>query len=301
MTKAETTPASTTAAPGRPALPIAPVRRAPSGLRSDVRATYIVCHREAIRWFKDRRRLVAGLIQPLLWLFVLGTGLSQIVSSGSQGLDFRTFLFPGILATTVMFTAVFAGVSVVWDREFGFLREMLVAPIRRSSILAGKCLGGAVVATSQAIVVLALAGLCGVPYSPVLMLELVAILFLTSTVLTAIGLMIGAKVANVQSVMPIMQAVITPMMFLSGALYPTAGLPSWLSIGTKLNPVTYAVHPMRHAVFSHLDLPPSVAAIVDTPLTWNGWPVPVALQIGLLAVIGLLVFAIGVRRFSQVD
>ena len=209
------------------------------------------------------------MVQPLLWLFVLGTGLSRVVEPGTQGLDFRTFLFPGVLATSVMFTAVFSGVSVVWDREFGFLREMLVAPISRTSIMAGKCLGGGIVATAQALVLVALAGLAGVPYNPVMLLELIAILFLASLSITAFGLLLGAKVANIQSVMPVIQTVITPMMFLSGALYPTAGLPAWLAVATKLNPLTYAVQPMRHVVFAHLDLSP--AAVRPSTPGSPGW------------------------------
>ena len=289
-----------------PQTPIAEVVRPPSGLASDIRAARIVCHRELLRWVKDRRRLLAGLVQPLLWLFVLGTGLSRVVSvgpaSGSSGnVDFRTFLFPGVLATSVMFTAVFSGVSVVWDREFGFLREMLVAPIRRTSILAGKCLGGAIVATAQAVVILALAGLAGVPYSPVLLLELLAVLFLASMSITAFGLLLGARVSNIQSVMPVIQTVITPMMFLSGALYPTSGLPTWLALATKVNPVTYAVHPMRHVVFSHLELSPAAARLLDTHLTWNGWVVPVLLQLVILVVLGLVAFSVAVQRFSKTD
>src|SRR3954454_5641181 len=209
-----------------PVLAPAPVQRPPSGIVSDLRAARIVCHRELLRWVKDRRRLLAGLVHPLLWLFVLGTGLSRVVAVGTEGVDFRTFLCPGVLATSVMFTAVFSGVSVVWDREFGFLREMLVAPIRRTSILAGKCLGGAIVSTVQAVVILALAGLAGVPYDPILMIELLAVLFLASLSITAFGLLLGARVANIQSVMPMIQMVITPMMFLSGALYPTSGVPT---------------------------------------------------------------------------
>jgi daunorubicin resistance ABC transporter membrane protein len=282
-------------------LPVEAIRRPPSGLAADLRAARIVCHRELLRWVKDRRRLAAGLVQPLLWLFVLGTGLSRVVSVGQEDIDFRTFLFPGVLATSVMFTAVFAGVSVVWDREFGFLREMLVAPIRRSSIMAGKCLGGAIVATAQAVVILALAGLCGIPYSPVLMLELLAVLFLASMAITAFGLLLGARVANIQSVMPVIQTVITPMMFLSGALYPTSGLPTWLALATKINPVTYAVNPMRHVVFSHLDLTPAAAAVLDPQLTWNGWPVPFALQLVVLTGLGLVTFAVAVKRFSKTD
>jgi ABC-2 type transport system permease protein len=282
-------------------LTVEAIRRPPSGLAADVRAARIVCHRELLRWVKDRRRLAAGLVQPLLWLFVLGTGLSQVVAVGPDDVDFRTFLFPGVLATSVMFTAVFSGVSVVWDREFGFLREMLVAPIRRSSIMAGKCFGGAIVATVQAVVILALAGLCGIPYSPVLMIELLAVLFLAALAITAFGLLLGARVANIQSVMPVIQTVVTPMMFLSGALYPTAGLPAWLAFATKINPVTYAVNPMRHVVFSHLDLSPEAARLLDPQLTWGGWAVPFALQLVVLAGLGLLTFAVAVKRFSKTD
>ena len=288
-------------APAPPSLPVAPIRRAPTGLASELRAIKIVCHRELLRWIKDRRRLIAGLIQPLLWLFVLGTGLSRVVSRGSQGVDFRTFLFPGVLGTAVMFTAVFSGVSVVWDREFGFLREMLVAPISRTSIMAGKCLGGAIVATAQAVIILLLAGLAHVPYDPVLMLKLLAVLFLASLAITAFGLLLGARVSNIQSVMPVIQTVVTPMMFLSGSLYPTSGLPAWLAVATKLNPVTYAVHPMRHIVFSALDLPSAATRLLDHPLTWNGWPVPVGLQLAVLAAVGALAFAVAVSRFSKTD
>lgn len=285
----------------RPPAEVSEVQRPPSGLSADLRAARIVCHRELLRWIKDRRRLLAGLVQPLLWLFVLGTGLSRVVAAGSGTVSFRTFLFPGVLATSVMFTAVFSGVSVVWDREFGFLREMLVAPIRRTSIMAGKCLGGAIVSTAQAVVILALAGFAGVPYSPVLMAELLVILFLASLSITAFGLLLGARVANIQSVMPVIQMVITPMMFLSGALYPTSGLPTWLALATKINPVTYAVAPMRHVVFSRLNLSPAALHQLSPSLTWNGWAVPFALQLVILMVLGLITFAIAVQRFSKTD
>lgn len=287
--------------PSRPALPVAPVSRPPVGLVADLRAVRIVCHRELLRWVEDRGRLLAGMIQPLLWLFVLGTGLSRVVSAGAKGVDFRTFLFPGVLATSVLFTAVFSGVSVVWDREFGFLREMLVAPIRRSSIMLGKCLGGAIVATTQAVVLLALGGLAGVPYSPVLMLEMLGILFLASLSITAFGLLLAARVSNVQTLMPIIQTVITPMMFMSGALYPVSGLPTWLVVATKVNPLTYAVQPMRHVVFGHLNLSPAAMKVLSPDITWNGWAVPVLLQLLVLAALGAGVLAVAVRRFSKTD
>jgi daunorubicin resistance ABC transporter membrane protein len=277
------------------------VTTSPAGLGADVRAIRVVCHRELLRWQKDRGRLLAGLIQPLLFLFVLGTGISRVASSATGDVDYRTFLFPGVLATSVLFTAVFSGVSVVWDREFGFLREMLVAPIRRSSILLGKCLGGALVATAQGVVVLALAGLCGVPYAPTLLVALLVLLFLVSAAVTAFGLLLAARIRNMQTLMPIIQTVITPMMFLSGALYPLAGLPTWLRVATKLNPLTYAVQPMRHVVFDHLELSDATRRAVDPGVTWWGWQVPVWLQVTMLVGLGCAILAVAVVRFSRTD
>src|ERR671910_1904958 len=136
-----------------------------------------------IRFGRDRSRIVSSLVQPVLFLFVLGTGLSSLIASNGD-VDFRTFLYPGVLATSVLFTAAFAGISLVWDREFGFLREMMVAPISRGSIIWGKCLGGAIVATLQSLVLLALLGTVGIPYSPVLIAELIGCLFLGALLLT---------------------------------------------------------------------------------------------------------------------
>ena len=141
-----------------------PVALAPAGPAHTLRAVKVVWQREMIRFGRDRSRLISGLAQPLLLLFVLGTGLSGLVRASTGGVDFTTFLFPGIVATSTLFTAIFAGISIVWDREFGFLREMLVAPVPRTAILLGKCFGGATVATLQAGILLALAGLVGVPY-----------------------------------------------------------------------------------------------------------------------------------------
>src|SRR5215218_8072794 len=152
-----------------------------------------------IRFSRDRTRVLAGMVQPLLFLFVLGGGLGSLVAKSTGGLDFRTFLFPGVLAMSVLFTAAFSGISMVWDREFGFLREMLVAPVSTTSILFGKCLGGASVATIQSVVVLVLAGLVGVPYDPLMMLEVLVLLFLMSFMITALGLLLSARVKQVQS------------------------------------------------------------------------------------------------------
>jgi ABC-2 type transport system permease protein len=282
--------------------PIVPVRLASSGPRHTLRAVKVVWQREMIRFFRDRGRVVSGLAQPLLLLFVLGTGLSGLFEAGTGGVEFTTFLYPGILATSTLFTAIFAGISIVWDREFGFLREMLVAPVPRTAIMVGKCLGGATVATAQAGILLALAGLVDVPYDPVMMVTLVALLFLTAMSITAFGLMISARIKRFQAVMPITQLVLTPMMFLSGSMFPLSeDLPGWLAFLTRINPLTYAVQPMRHVVFDHLDLDPATRATLDPGITWFGWPVPVWLQVLLVAVLGLVMLAVAAVQFRRPD
>ncbi len=245
-------------------------------LRSDLRAVSIVWRREMIRFRRDRLRAVTSLIQPLLFLLVLGTGLSSLAGhSLPSGVNFKTFIFPGVLAMSVLFTAVFSAASIVWDREFGFLREMLVAPVSRAAIVIGKCLGGATIATFQGIVMLALAGLAGVPYNPVLFAILIGELLLLSFTITAFGVMMAARITQFQAFMALTQMLVMPLFFLSGALYPLSGLPGWLSVLTRIDPLTYVVGPMRHAVFSHLSLNPVVASRLSPSITWLGWPVPV--------------------------
>jgi ABC-2 type transport system permease protein len=280
---------------------VAPVRGPASGVLHQARAALVVWERELIRFGRDRARIVSTLAQPVLFLFVLGTGLSSLVATGTGGIDFRTFLFPGVLAMSALFTAVFSGISMVWDREVGFLREMLVAPVSTSSILLGKCLGGATMATLQGAVILVLAGLVGVPYDPGMMLTLVGLLFLLSVLMTAMGLVLAARVRQIQTAMPMVQLTIMPMMFLSGALFPLAGLPTWLSVVVRLNPLTYAVEPMRAVVFDHLHVPPAARAALDPGITWGGWHVPVAVQVLLVAVLGIALLGVAVLRFARTD
>jgi ABC-2 type transport system permease protein len=281
----------TTQSPLRPG-PIAEVQLAAGGIGHELRAASVVWRREMMRFVQDRARIVAMLLQPLLFLFVMGTGLGSVIST-SDAVDFRTFLFPGVLAMSVLFMAVFAGISLVWDREFGFLREMLVAPISKAAIIVGKVAGGATTATLQACIVLILGVFVGVEYSVGLVLILLISLFLGASMLTALGVVLSARIKTIQAAMPMTQMLIMPMMFLSGALFPLANLPTWLSVLTKLNPLTYAVQPMRAAVFDRLGLSESVRAQLDPAITWWGWEVPRYVQLGLvgLVTVGLVVFA----------
>jgi ABC-2 type transport system permease protein len=269
-------------------------------LRADLRAVSIVWRRELIRFRSDRLRAITALVQPVLFLFVLGTGLSRLASRGMPpGVDFRTFIYPGVLAMSVLFTAIFSAASVVWDREFGFLREMLVAPVRRWAIVIGKCLGGATVATFQGIVFLALAGVAHVPYDPVLLLTLVGELLLLSFTLTAFGVMMAARIKQIQAFMALTQMFVMPLFFLSGALYPLSGLPGWLTVLTRVDPLTYIVDPMRQAVFGHLTLTPLALRSLSPGVTWNGYEVPLALSLAIVAAMGLAMLAIAIAEFGK--
>jgi ABC-2 type transport system permease protein len=269
-------------------------------LRSDMRAVSIVWQRELIRFRRDRLRAVTSLIQPLLFLLVLGTGLSSLAKgSMPPGVSFKAFIYPGVLAMSVMFTAIFSAASIVWDREFGFLREMLVAPVSRSAIVIGKIFGGATIATFQGIIMLALAGLADVPYNPVLLLTLAGELFLLAFTLTSFGVMMAARITQFQAFMALTQMLVMPLFFLSGALYPLAGLPAWLSVLTRIDPLTYVVGPMRHAVFTHLDISEEALHAMSPGITWGGWVVPIGLSLGIVAIMGLVMMCVAIVTFSK--
>jgi ABC-2 type transport system permease protein len=272
------------------------------GLRQDLRAISIVWRRELIRFRSDRLRAVTQLVQPLLFLFVLGAGLSSLARRGMPaGVDFRTFIYPGVLSMSVLFTAIFSAASIVWDREFGFLREMLVAPVSRAALVIGKCLGGATVATSQGIVILALAWFAHVPYDPVLFLTVIGELLLLSFTLTAFGVMMAARIKQIQAFMALTQMLVMPLFFLSGALYPLNGLPAWLTVLTRFDPLTYIVDPMRHAVFSHLSLPARAFDVLSPGVTWFGWEVPIGVSLGIVAVMGMALLGVAIAEFQRTE
>jgi ABC-2 type transport system permease protein len=279
---------------------IAQVRVARRSVRHDVRAVKIVLHRELLRFRDDRTRMVAQLVQPVLWLLVMGTGLSSLVSGGG-GVDLKTFMFPGVIAMSVMFTAMFSAASIVWDREFGFLREMLVAPVSRSAIVIGKVLGGAVVATFQGVVILALAGLAGVPYNPVMILLLIAVMFVGAFTISAFGVMLAARIKKMQSFFGIMQMAMMPMMFLSGALFPLTSLPGWLAFLCRVNPLTYAVDPLRHVVFAHISASPAMLHRFNPGVTWFGWRVPPGVEIVLVVLLGVALLGVAIAQFRRTD
>ncbi len=269
--------------------------------RSEVRAARAIWWRELIRFADDRVRIVTALVQPVLFLFVLAPGLQSLSAASTEGVDLTTFMFPGVLCMAIWFSGMISAASLVMDRELGFLREMLVAPIQRSSIILGKCLGGTTTAMVQGVILLALAGLADVPYDPVLLLGVVGLQLLIAFSVTAVGLMVATSVRRAQTFNSVMQALVFPTVFLSGALYPVSGLPTWLGLVNRVNPLTYAVDPLRRLVFDRLDISEAARDRLAPGVTWWGWPVPVLLEVLIVLALGVGMLSVAIRRLTRAE
>ena len=233
---------------------------------------YITWLRDIKRFYRDRIRLVGAFAQPLIYLALLGTGLQAAFTSfGSGDTKYVTFMYPGIVCMTVLFTAMFSAISIIWDREFGFLKEMLVAPIPRSSVAIGKVLGGGSTALMQGFILLLFMPLVGIPYNLEKIGMMIVVMFLLAISLTAFGVAFAARMKSMEAFPIIMNFILLPMFFLSGALFPLQDLPGWMQFLTKINPMTYAVDAMRGvalkgisitstAEFSLPEVPASLAA-----------------------------------------
>ncbi|HKY67167.1 MAG TPA: ABC transporter permease [Acidimicrobiales bacterium] len=269
--------------------------------RSEARAVRTVWRRDLIRFANEPMGIVAWLIQPLLFLFVLGPGLNTLSGASTDGVDLTTFMFAGVLCMALVYSAIFSAASLVWDRELGFLRELMIAPVRRSSIVVGKCLGGATIAASQGVVVLALAGLVDVPYDPVLLLGLFGLVVLIAFTITAFGVMVAVSIKQARTFTSVVQMLVIPMIFLSGALYPVSDLPTWLGVLNRLNPLTYAVDPMRRLVFDRIDVSEASRQTLAPGVTWWGWSVPAVVEMGIVLLLGLVMLGVAIRRFSRTE
>jgi ABC-2 type transport system permease protein len=269
--------------------------------RSTRRAVRVIWRRDLIRFVDDPTRIAAWLIQPLLFLFVMGTGLQTLSDQSTHGVKLTTFIFPGVVAMALIYSAMFSAASLVWDRELGFLRELMIAPIRRSSIILGKCLGGATIAASQGVVVLLLAGLVDVPYDAAMLLGMFGLELLVAFTVTAFGVFVATTIKQAQTFTNVMQMLVIPMIFTSGALYPISGLPTWLGLLSRLNPLTYAVDPMRRLVFDHLDVSSGAIGTLAPGVTWWGWHVPVGVEVLMLLVMGGALIAVSVFKFTRTE
>lgn len=234
-------------------------------LFTELRGIYIIWLRELIRWWRSRVRIISSLAIPFMWLVVLGTGLSSTLRPVGVGLagstaghfNYQIFIFPGIIAQTIIFSSIFGALSIVYDREFGFFKEIFVAPISRASIVLGKTLGSATVSTFQASMVFLLTPLIGIKINFLMFFALLPFMFLLAYTLAAIGVAVAARMKSTENFQFVIQFLIFPMFFLGGTLFPLKGIPLWMDIFSKVNPVTYGVDMLRKIVFVFQNVPPA--------------------------------------------
>lgn len=257
-----------------------------------LRGVYTIWYRDVLRFWHDRMRLIGAITFPLLFLFVFGSGLSARMGVLGPGIDFTKFIFPGIIGMTVLMSSFMSGVSVVWDREFGFLKEVLVAPISRAAVTAGKALGSATVALLQGIVILLFAPLIGVSLSVGTVLALLPLMFLLAVSLGSLGVLLATRIRSMEAFQATMQMLMFPMVFLSGAFFPVQGLPVWMNVLVKINPATYGITPIRQLILRDApDVSYSLNLFGHTLSIWN--------EVAILAAFGAVVILLAVWSFGN--
>jgi ABC-2 type transport system permease protein len=206
---------------------------------------YILWLREVKKYLRSRAQIIASLGQPLMYLLALGFGLGPVFARSGQG-NYVQFIAPGIMSMSILFTSIFSGVGLLWDRQFGFLKETLVAPVPRLQIMAGRTLGGATIAMLQGILVFAICLIAGFrPQNWGAIPGALLFMALTAIVFAALGTMIGSMLKDMQGFQLTMNFLVMPTFFLSGALYPLENLPSGLAIATRIDPLSYGIDGLR--------------------------------------------------------
>lgn len=228
---------------------------------------YILWLRQLKRYFRSKSRIIGSLGQPLLFLIALGFGLGPVFQKAGQG-NYFEFLAPGIISMSILFTAVFSGIEIIWDRQFGFLKETLVAPISRSQIMIGRTLGGATVAIFQGLIVFILSIVLGFRIETwSLIPQMLIFMILIALLFTALGTAIASVLEDMQGFQLIMNFLIMPFFFLSGALFPLSGVPRALQIVASIDPLSYGVDGLRGAIIGQFHYGLSIDLLVLTAVT----------------------------------
>lgn len=209
------------------------------------RGIWVVSYRELLRFIQERSRLISSFGMPLIFLVVFGAGFGRMIGTVVPGVDYIQFMYPGILAMTVLMNSLMSGISIVWDREFGFLKEILVSPLDRRSILLGKATGSALVAIMQGGIMLVLAPFLGVSVTVLMVLKLIPIIFAVSISISSLGLLVASRMKSQQGFQMVIQLLIMPLIFLAGVFYPVNNVPVVMEVISKINPLTYGVDAIR--------------------------------------------------------
>jgi ABC-2 type transport system permease protein len=247
-----------------------------------VSAVYILWLRELKRYSRSRAQIIGSLGQPILYLLTFGFGFGAVFQRAGLGSSLQ-FIAPGVVGMSVLFASIFSGIGLLWDRQFGFLKETLVAPVPRLFIMIGRTLGGATIAMIQGTMVLIVCLIAGFRPATLAMLP-VALLFmaLICIVFAALGTTIGSALQSMQAFPIIMNFLVLPMFFLSGALFPLSGLPAGLSIVTKIDPLTYGIDGLRGAFI-------------------GAWHFGLGMDVAVLVAVGCAFMCLGAYAFSKVQ
>jgi ABC-2 type transport system permease protein len=250
---------------------------------TEIRALYTLTLREIKRFLRDRARIIISFVQPLLWLVVFAAGFGARIAI--PGISYQQYIFPGIIGQTLLFTSMFMGVSVIWDKEFGFMKEILVAPVSRFTIFLGKMFGDSTAAMLQGIIVFAFGFLLGIPFDPASLLAALPIMLLITFGLVGLGLIIASFIGSLENFGAVQTFVNLPLFFLSGALFPITGpgTPDWLATAAQFNPLTYGIDALRTVIIGS----------AWTPMH------PLYIDIAVVAGFDLAMIAIGTWAFSR--
>ena len=260
---------------------------------------YMLWLRQIKRYFRSRARIVGSLGQPLLFLLSLGFGFGPVFQLAGQG-NYIQFLAPGVIAMTVLFSGIFNGIELIWDRQFGFLKETLVAPVPRVTIMIGRTLGGATTSVMQGLIV-ALACLI-VGFRPNSMMAIVGgLVYMTliAVMFTALGTAIASVLSDFQGFQMVMNFLMMPLFFLSGALFPLKGLPAWMDVLTHLDPMAYGVDPVRKVILGGSGVPTRVTDSLGLSLA--GQPIPILGEAALVLAFGLVMLTVAIISFRARD
>lgn len=214
----------------------------------ELNVIYVIVARELKKFFREKSRLFSAIARPLLWLFIVGAGISRLVPR-ETGMPYTQFIFPGIIGMTILFSSMFSSISIIWDKEFGFMKEILVAPVSRISIVIGKALSGTLVSTMQAAIILALFPFLGFQLNLLQIMTVILICFAVSFCISSFGIVLATFYDSYESFSVIMNFIIMPMFFLSGAMYPVKLLPDIFRIVAQINPLTYGIDILKYAIF----------------------------------------------------
>ena len=249
-------------------------------------AIYILWLRELKRYVRSRAQIIASLGQPMLYLLVLGFGLGPVFQRAGNG-NYLQFVAPGVIGMTVLFSSVFSGLGLLWDRQFGFLKETLVAPVPRLQIMIGRTLGGATVAVIQGLLVTIVCLIAGFRPASMLMFPVaIAFMIAIAFVFAALGVAIGSSLQDMQGFQLIMNFLVLPIYFLSGALFPLTGLPKALAYITMLDPLSYGVDGMRSVLLHQPPFQPAFGLATD---------------VTVLGCVGCVLLVVGAWRFSKIE